>query len=75
MLNNKDVYLGCPGWPLSKLDELMLELRTVVRCSGLELRFQDIPQRGKSFTKVRILKQRSRTKDSAMRYKPLKVKF
>ncbi|BBC14545.1 gp30.3' hypothetical protein [Escherichia phage PP01] len=75
MLNNNVVYLGCLGWTRKKLDELMLELRTVARCSGLEFRFQDTLQRGKNYTQMHILKQRSKTGAFVMHYKPRKEKF
>nr|CAD30258.1 gp30.3' protein [Phage LZ11] len=75
MLNSKDVYLGYPGLPLNKLEGLMLELRTVARCSGLEFRFQDTPRRGKNYTQMHILKQRSKTGAFVMHYKPRKEKF
>ena len=75
MLNSKDVYLGYPGLPPNKLDELMLELRTVGPSSGLEFRFQDTLQRGKNYTQMHILKQRSKTGAFAMHYKPRKEKF
>ncbi|QOQ37574.1 hypothetical protein vBEcoMWL3_gp198c [Escherichia phage vB_EcoM_WL-3] len=61
--------------PPNKLEGLMQELRTVARCSGLELRFQDIPKHGKNYTQMHILKQRSKTRDFAMHYKPRKEKF
>nr|CAD30240.1 gp30.3' protein [Tequatrovirus RB32]CAJ76671.1 gp30.3' protein [Enterobacteria phage RB33] len=75
MLNNNVVYLVYPGLPPNKLDELMLELRTVARCSGLEFHFQDTLQRGKNYTQMHILKQRSKTGAFVMHYKPRKEKF
>nr|CAJ76675.1 gp30.3' protein [Enterobacteria phage KC69]CAJ76681.1 gp30.3' protein [Enterobacteria phage LZ5] len=75
MLSSKDVYLGYPGLPPNKLEGLMLELRTVGPSSGLEFRFQDTHQRGKSCTQMHILKQRFKTRGFVMPYKPLKEKF
>ena len=74
-MNNKNVYLGCPDWPPSKVEELMQELRTVGRFSGLEFPFQDTLQHGKSCIQMHILKQRSKTGGFAMRYNPQKAKF
>ncbi|ADR32592.1 hypothetical protein AVV66_gp221 [Escherichia phage vB_EcoM_VR26] len=74
-MNNKNVYLGCPGWSHNKLEELMQELRTVGRFSGLEFPFQDTLQHGKSCIQVHILKQLSKTKDSATHYKLQRAKF
>ncbi|AIZ02271.1 hypothetical protein VR20_213 [Escherichia phage vB_EcoM_VR20] len=74
-MNNKNVYLGCPDWPPSKVEELMLELRTVGRFSGLEFPFQDTLHHGKSCIQMHILKQRSKTKDSATHYKLQRAKF
>nr|CAD30237.1 gp30.3' protein [Enterobacteria phage RB15] len=75
MLNNNVVYLGYPGLPPNKLEGLMLEPRTVGPSSGLEFHFQDTPQRGKNYTQMHILKQRSKTRAFVMHYKPRKEKF